>query len=104
MLNSCQTDTISAKKGGELYDRCIVYIIIVAKSDEMLFKDYYDQISHKGEFTYIETDTSEIRGNASLLKGTYTCWYTRYLDLTDVFNILASKNYNNINQVDVFIS
>ena len=97
ILNGCQTNIIFAKKGGELYDGCTVYIITAAKSDEMPFKDYYDWIGHKGEFTCIETDTSEIRGDASPLKGTYTCWYTRYPDLTDVFNILASKNYNNIN-------
>jgi hypothetical protein len=100
VLNGCQTNTITEKKGGTLQDVCAVYIITTHKDGENPFADWGKDLSN---FTCRETDTSAIGGNASPLHGTCTCWYSGYPGLTDVFKMPASNNCKDTNRAELLI-
>ena len=101
ILNGCQTNTTTDKKGGTLRDVCAVYVLTVRPNGVNPFQDITPNL---GSFTCKETDTSIIGGSSSPLAGTCTCWYANYPGLTDIFKMPSSKNCADTQTGDLFES
>lgn len=98
VLNGCQTNTITEKKGGDVNDSCAIYTITTQTSDKDPFADWQKD---QGDFTCTETDTSAIGGQSSPLYGTCTCWYSGYPGLTDIFKMPASHDCKDTNKAEL---
>ena len=81
VLHGCQTDTQTAKMGGELKEVCAVYAIHVGKDNPFEHSRWY---ADEGDLECEDTrdaDGEEIPG----LEDSCTCWFGGYPGLTDVF-------------------
>ncbi|KAF3811108.1 hypothetical protein GCG54_00010444 [Colletotrichum gloeosporioides] len=84
ILNGCQTDMTTAKKGGILNAGCGTYGVIASKDDPFSMEKWYGDLG-----TLVCEDTLAV--DESPLRGTCTCWYSNYPGLTEVYKMPPSK-------------
>ncbi|EQB57145.1 hypothetical protein CGLO_02782 [Colletotrichum gloeosporioides Cg-14] len=84
ILNGCQTDTTTAKKGGILNKECGTYGVIASKDNPFSMEKWYGDLG-----TLVCEDTLAVDG--SPLRGTCTCWYSNYPGLTEVYKMPPGK-------------
>jgi hypothetical protein len=98
ILNGCHTNTITAKKGGVLREKCAEYFLTARPEGERPFKDHW---ANWGDLKCKETDTSNIGGEESLLHGTCTCWYANYPSHLDTFKMPKSNKCSDVHRNDL---
>ncbi|CAJ2512231.1 Uu.00g052460.m01.CDS01 [Anthostomella pinea] len=80
VLNGCQTNTITAKTGGELHDGCAVFAVQRTTGTEP-WNPWFPQDMED----FLCRETNPFLGLGDDLKGSCTCWYNAYPGLVDYF-------------------